>query len=243
MLAWPVLSLDTQFWTSRGFALVDVNYSGSTGYGRRYRELLNGRWGIADVVDCFAAARSLAERGQVDPARMCIRGGSAGGFATLRALARQDTPFAAGADYYGLVNLEVIARETHKFESRYGDTLLAPLPDGVAVYRERSPIAHIEDFSRPLIVVQGLEDEIVPPDQAEMIVQALQSKGVPVAYLPLENEQHGFRRAENISRMLDAELSFYAQLFALVLPAAEEIEPVAIEGFPTGHEKGGQSPA
>jgi dipeptidyl aminopeptidase/acylaminoacyl peptidase len=231
MLAWPVLSLDTQFWTSRGFALVDVNYSGSTGYGRRYRELLNGRWGIADVVDCFAAARSLAEHGQVDPARMCIRGGSAGGFATLRALARQDTPFAAGADYYGLVNLEVIAREMHKFESRYGGTLLAPLPDGVAVYRERSPIAHIEDFSRPLIVVQGLKDEIVPPDQAEMIVQALQSKGVPV------------RRAENISRMLDAELSFYAQLFALVLPAAEEIEPVAIEGFPTGHEKGGQSPA
>ncbi|HEY2074974.1 MAG TPA: prolyl oligopeptidase family serine peptidase [Streptosporangiaceae bacterium] len=200
-----MLSLDTQFWTSRGFALVEVNYPGSTGYGRRYRELLNGRWGIADVVDRFAAARSLAERGQVAPARMCIRGGSAGGFATLRALARQDTPFAVGADYYRLVNLEVIARETHKCE--------------------------------------GVEDEIVPPDQAEMIVQALQSKGVPVAYLPLENAQHGFRRAENISRMLDAELSFYAQLFALVLPAAEEIEPVAIEGFPTRHEKGGQSPA
>jgi dipeptidyl aminopeptidase/acylaminoacyl peptidase len=225
----PVLSLGLQYWTSRGFAVVAVNYAGSTGYGRAYRDALKGEWGVADVEDCIAAAGWLAQQGRVDPGRLCIRGGSAGGYTTLAALARANTPFAAGADHCGLVDLEVIARETHKFESRYLDSLIAPYPQGREVYRRRSPIHNVDAFTRPLIVVQGLEDEVVPPNQSEMIVTALRAKGVPVAYLPFEGEQHGLRRAENIRRALDAELSFYAQVFGFALPAAEEIEPVPIE--------------
>lgn len=231
-MAEPLFRLGLQYWTSRGFAIVDVNYAGSTGYGRTYRDALRGAWGVADVEDCMAAARWLAEEGRVDPARLCIRGGSAGGYTTLAALARSDTPFAAGADLFGLADLEVIARETHKFESRYLDTLIAPYPEGRDVYRDRSPIHHVDAFTRPLIVLQGLEDPVVPPNQSEMIVQALREKGVPVAYVPFEGEQHGFRRAENIRRALDAELSFYAQVFGFELPAAEGIEPVAIENLP-----------
>jgi dipeptidyl aminopeptidase/acylaminoacyl peptidase len=231
-MAEPVLRLGLQYWTSRGFAVVDVNYTGSTGYGRAYRDALRGAWGVADVEDCMAAARWLADQGRVDPTRLCIRGGSAGGYTTLAALAREETPFAAGADLFGLADLEVIARETHKFESRYLDSLIAPYPEGREVYRERSPIHHVDAFTRPLIVLQGVEDPVVPPNQSEMIVQALRTKGVPVAYLPFEGEQHGFRRAENIRRALDAELSFYAQVFGFALPAAEGIEPVAIENLP-----------
>jgi dipeptidyl aminopeptidase/acylaminoacyl peptidase len=229
--ATPTLRVGHQYWTSRGFAVIDVNYAGSTGYGRAYRDALDGEWGVADVEDCIAAARWLADQGRVDPARLCIRGGSAGGYTTLTALARADTPFAAGADYCGLADLEVIARETHKFESRYLDSLIAPYPEGRDVYRDRSPIHHVDAFTRPLIVVQGLEDEVVPPNQSEMIVDALRAKGVPVAYLPFEGEQHGLRRAENIRRALDAELSFYAQVFGFELPADEGIEPVAIENL------------
>ena len=231
----PVLSVPLQYWTSRGFAVVDVNYAGSTGYGRDYRDSLRGEWGVADVEDCLAAARWLAEQGRVDPERLCIRGGSAGGYTTLAALARADTPFAAGADHFGLADLEVIARETHKFESRYLDSLIAPYPEGRDVYRDRSPIHHVDAFARPLIVVQGLEDEVVPPNQSEMIVDALRAKGVPVAYLPFEGEQHGLRRAENIRRALDGELSFYAQVFGFELPAAEGIEPVPVENL-SSHE-------
>ena len=230
-MAEPLFRLGLQYWTSRGFAIVDVNYAGSTGYGRAYRDALRGAWGVADVEDCLAAARWLAEQGRVDPARLCIRGGSAGGYTTLAALARAETPFAAGADLYGLADLEVMARETHKFESRYLDSLVAPYPEGREVYRRRSPIHHVDAFTRPLIVLQGLEDPVVPPNQSEMIVQALREKGVPVAYVPFEGEQHGFRRAENIRRALDAELSFYAQVFGFELPAAEGIEPVAIENL------------
>lgn len=229
--ATPTLRVGHQYWTSRGFAVIDVNYAGSTGYGRAYRDALDGEWGVADVEDCIAAARWLADQGRVDPARLCIRGGSAGGYTTLTALARADTPFAAGADQCGLADLEVIARETHKFESRYLDSLIAPYPEGRDVYRDRSPIHHVDAFTRPLIVVQGLEDEVVPPNQSEMIVEALRAKGVPVAYLPFEGEQHGLRRAENIRRALDAELSFYAQVFGFELPADEGIEPVAIENL------------
>ncbi len=230
-MAEPLFRLGLQYWTSRGFAIVDVNYAGSTGYGRTYRDALRGAWGVADVEDCMAAARWLAEQGRVDPARLCIRGGSAGGYTTLAALARADTPFAAGADLFGLADLEVIASETHKFESRYLDTLIAPYPEGREVYRERSPIHHVDAFTRPLIVLQGLEDPVVPPNQSEMIVRALREKGVPVAYVPFEGEQHGFRRAENIRRALDAELSFYAQVFGFELPAAEGIEPVRIDNL------------
>jgi dipeptidyl aminopeptidase/acylaminoacyl peptidase len=160
---------------------------------------------------------------------MCISGGSAGGYTTLACMARADTPFSAGGDYFGIADLEAMARETHKFESRYLDRLLGPYPQARDVYRERSPIDHVEEFSRPLIVLQGLEDEVVPPNQATMIVEALRAKGVPVAYIAFEGEQHGFRIAANIRRALEAELSFYAQILGFELPEAEAIEPVAID--------------
>jgi dipeptidyl aminopeptidase/acylaminoacyl peptidase len=225
----PALNLDIQHLTSRGFAVIDMNYGGSVGFGRDYRELLNGSWGIVDVEDCIAAATHLVERGEVDPARLCISGGSAGGYTTLACLARSETPFGAGGDYFGVADLEALAQETHKFESRYLDRLVGAYPEQREIYVERSPIHHVEEFSRPLIVLQGLEDEVVPPNQATMIVEALRAKGVPVAYVPLEGEQHGFRRAANIRLALDAELSFYAQIFGFELPPEEGIEPVRIE--------------
>jgi dipeptidyl aminopeptidase/acylaminoacyl peptidase len=227
----PALSVGVQYWTTRGFAVVDVNYGGSSGYGRPYREQLRGAWGVVDVADCLAAARWLAERGQVDRDRLCIRGGSAGGFTTLAALAREDNPFAAGADHFGVADLAALARDTHKFESRYLDGLVGPYPEARALYEERSPIHHVDRFSRPLIVLQGGEDAIVPPAQSEMIVEALRRRGVPVAYLLFEGEQHGFRREENIRRALDAELSFYAQVLGFDLPAGERIATVPIENL------------
>jgi dipeptidyl aminopeptidase/acylaminoacyl peptidase len=226
----PMLQLGTQYWTSRGFAVVDVNYGGSTGYGRAYRNQLRDAWGVVDLDDCEAAARWLAEQGRVDPARLCIRGGSAGGYTTLAALAFRDT-FAAGASHYGVADLEALATETHKFESRYLDGLIGPYPARRDRYVERSPVHHLEGFDRPLIVLQGLEDEIVPPNQAEMIVDALRARGVPVAYVTFEGEQHGFRRAANIRRALDAELSFYAQVFGFDLPPGEGIEPVVVDNL------------
>lgn len=229
--ATPVLSLDVQYWTSRGFAVVDVNYGGSTGYGRPYREELLGNWGVIDVADCLAAARWLARRGRVDGNRLAIRGGSAGGYTTLLALAQADTPFAAGASHFGVADLEAIAADTHKFESRYLDRLVGPYPEARDVYVERSPIHHVDRFTRPLIVLQGSEDEVVPPSQSEAIVDALRGRGVPVAYLLFDGEQHGFRRAENIRRALDAELSFYAQVLDFELPAGEGIEPVVVENL------------
>ncbi|MGH3718140.1 MAG: S9 family peptidase [Pseudonocardiaceae bacterium] len=228
-MAVPSLSIGLQYWTSRGFAVVDVNYGGSAGFGRAYRELLKGAWGVVDVADCIAAARWLAEQGRVDPARLAIRGGSAGGYTTLAALAREDTPFAAGADLYGVADLEALAAETHKFESRYLDGLIGPYPARRDVYLERSPIHHVDKLTRPLIVLQGDQDEVVPPSQSQMIVDALRARQVPVAYLLFEGEQHGFRRSENIRRALDAELSFYAQVFGFELPADEGIEPVTVE--------------
>jgi dipeptidyl aminopeptidase/acylaminoacyl peptidase len=226
----PILQLGTQYWTSRGFAVVDVNYGGSTGYGREYRRQLDGSWGVVDLDDCVAAADWLVAEGRVDPDRLCIRGGSAGGYTTLAALAFRDA-FAAGASHFGVADLEALATDTHKFESRYLDGLIGPYPERRNVYVERSPIHHTEAFDRPLIVLQGLEDEVVPPNQAEMIVDALRTKGVPVAYVTFEGEQHGFRQAVNIRRALDSELSFYAQVFRFELPAAEGIEPVPIENL------------
>ncbi len=227
----PILQLGTQYWTSRGFAVVDVNYGGSTGYGRAYRRQLDGSWGVVDLDDCVAAADWLVAEGRVDPERLCIRGGSAGGYTTLAALAFRDT-FAAGASHFGVADLEALATDTHKFESRYLDGLIGPYPERRDVYVERSPIHHTEEFDRPLIVLQGLEDEVVPPNQSEMIVDALRAKGVPVAYVTFEGEQHGFRQAANIRRALDSELSFYAQVFRFELSAAEGIEPVPIENLP-----------
>jgi dipeptidyl aminopeptidase/acylaminoacyl peptidase len=226
----PALDLDVQYWTTRGFMVVAVNYGGSTGYGRAYRDLLKPTWGIVDVEDCIAAATWLAEHDEVDPNRICIAGGSAGGFTTLAALARSETPFAAGGDYFGVADLEALATDTHKFESRYLDGLVGPYPERREVYRERSPIEHVDQFSRPLIVLQGLEDEIVPPNQATMIVEALERKRVPVAYVAFEGEQHGFRQEAHVRRALDSELSFYSQVLGFELPAEEGIEPVPVVG-------------
>ncbi len=222
------LDLGLQYWTSRGFAVLDVNYGGSTGYGTAYRRRLNGRWGIVDVDDCVNGARYLVERGEVDGDRLAIRGGSAGGYTTLCALTFRDV-FKAGASHYGISGLEALARETHKFESRYLDTLIGPYPERSDLYVERSPIHHTERLSSPLILFQGLEDEIVPPNQAEMMMDALLKKGVPVAYVPFEGEQHGFRRAENIKRALDGELYFYSRIFGFAL--ADPVDPVPIENL------------
>ncbi len=219
-------NLGIQFWTSRGIAVLDVNYGGSTGYGRAFRERLRGRWGIVDVDDCVNGARHLAERGDVDPDRLAIRGGSAGGFTTLAALAFRDV-FRAGASLFGVSDLEALAKETHKFESRYLDSLVGPYPERRDLYVERSPINAVEGLSCPAIFFQGLEDEVVPPEQAETMVAALRGKGIPVAYLPFEGEQHGFRRSQNIRRALEAELYFYGRIFGFA--PADEIEPVAID--------------
>jgi dipeptidyl aminopeptidase/acylaminoacyl peptidase len=224
----PVLSLDVQYWTSRGFCVADVDYRGSTGYGRRYREALKDRWGIVDLDDVVACARYLADAGRVDPARMAIAGGSAGGYTTLAALSMRPGVFTAGASHFGVADLGALASETHKFESRYLDGLVAPWPAGRAVYDERSPINHVDSLDTPLAVFQGDEDEVVPPDQAEMIVAALRRKGVPHAYRLFEGEQHGFRKAENIRAALDGELSFYAQVWGFELPAAEGITPIDV---------------
>ena len=226
----PMLQIETQYWTSRGIAVVDVNYGGSTGYGRPFRDQLRGQWGIVDLDDCEAAAHHLADDRQVDPDRLLITGGSAGGYTTLAVLAFRDT-FAAGASHYGVADLEALAKDTHKFESRYLDSLIGPYPADRDVYVERSPIHHVEGFDRPLAVFQGLEDEVVPPNQSEMIVDALRARGVPVAYLAFEGEQHGFRQAANIRRALDGELSFYSQVFGFALPADEGIEPLTVENL------------
>jgi dipeptidyl aminopeptidase/acylaminoacyl peptidase len=206
-------SLGRQFFTSRGFAVVDVNYGGSTGYGREYRRRLNGAWGVVDTMDCIAAARYLAGEGLVDGDRLLIRGGSAGGYTTLCALVFHDD-FAAGASYFGIADLEPFATGgTHKFESRYLDSLVGPYPEAAETYRARSPIHFADMLSCPVILLQGLEDQVVPPHQAEIMVEALRAKGLPYAYLPFEGEQHGFRDAGHIQQAAEAELSFYAQVF------------------------------
>jgi len=222
------LTLGIQYWTSRGFAVLHVNYGGSTGYGRAYRQRLNGQWGVVDVDDCVKGARHLAERGEVDGDRLAIRGGSAGGYTTLCALTFREH-FKAGASYYGISDLEALTKDTHKFESRYLDRLVGPYPERRDLYEERSPIHFADHLSCPVIFFQGLEDKVVPPNQAEMMVEALCAKGLPVAYVPFEGEQHGFRRAENIKRALDAELYFYSRVFGFEL--ADPIEPVRIENL------------
>jgi dipeptidyl aminopeptidase/acylaminoacyl peptidase len=217
-----------QYWTSRGIAVLDVNYGGSTGYGRAYRERLKGQWGVVDVDDCVNGAKYLAAQGLVDGDRLCIDGGSAGGYTTLAALAFRDV-FKAGASYYGVSDLTALATDTHKFESRYLDGLIGAYPEQEDLYRARSPIHAIDQLSCPLIFFQGDEDKIVPPNQAEMMVEALKAKGLPVAYVLYEGEQHGFRKAENIKRTLDGELYFYARVFGFEL--ADLIEAVAIENL------------
>ena len=222
------LSLSIQYWTSRGFAVLDVNYGGSTGYGRQYRERLNKKWGIVDVDDCANGARYLANRGEVDPKRLVITGGSAGGYTTLCALTFRKT-FKAGASHFGVSDAEALERDTHKYESQYLTGLLGPYPERRDIYFERSPINFPERLSCPVIFFQGLEDKVVPPDQAEKMVEAMRAKRIPVAYVAFEGEQHGFRQAGNIKRALDGELYFYSRVFRFEL--AERVEPVKIENL------------
>ncbi len=219
---------EVQFWTTRGFAVVDVNYGGSSGYGRAYRQRLNAQWGIVDVRDAVNAARHLVAAGKADPARLITRGGSAGGYTTLAALAFHDT-FKAGASYYGISDLEVLAQDTHKFESRYMDRLVGPYPASQATYRERSPIHAVDKFNCALILLQGLEDKVVPPNQSEMMAAAVRAKGLPVAYVTFEGEQHGFRKAENVVRALESELYFYGKVFGFT--PADTLAPVAIDNL------------
>jgi dipeptidyl aminopeptidase/acylaminoacyl peptidase len=208
------LKLATQYWTSRGFGVLDVNYGGSTGFGRAYRDLLKGQWGIVDVEDCVAGAQALVERGLADGDRLIIRGGSAGGLTTLCALTFHNV-FKVGASYYGVSDLKGLDQDSHKFESHYNEYLIAPQPQAEALYQARSPINHTDKLARPMIFFQGLDDKVVPPQQSEMMVDALKARGVPVAYVPLEGEGHGFRKAENIIRTLESELYFYQRIFGL----------------------------
>ena len=222
-------NLMIQYWTSRGFAVLDVNYGGSTGYGREYRERLNGQWGIVDVADCVNAVTYLINRGDVDAKRVAITGGSAGGYTTLCALTFSNI-FTGGSSYYGVSDLEALVHDTHKFESRYLDRLVGPYPMKQERYRQRSPIHFVEQLSCPVILFQGMEDKVVPPNQAEKMVKALTEKNLPVAYVSFEGEQHGFRKAENIKRVLDAELYFYSRIFSF--SPADTVEPVQIINIP-----------
>ena len=226
-----VLDLETQFWTSRGFAVVDVDYGGSTGYGRAYRERLKGSWGVVDLDDCVNAALYCVATGRADPDGLLIHGGSAGGYTTLCALTFRDV-FAAGASYYGVGDLGALARDTHKFESRYLDGLVGPWPAQQAIYEERSPIFHTDRLATPVILFQGLEDAVVPPAQAEEMVTALRAKGVPFAYIAYRGEQHGFRKADTIIHSIEAELSFYGQI--LGFEPAGAVVPVEIERASSG---------
>ncbi len=220
------LKLLYQYFTSRGIAVLDVNYGGSSGYGRDYRQRLNGNWGVVDVEDCVYAARYLVEQSRADGERLAIRGSSAGGFTTLAALTFHGV-FRAGASRYGVSDLEALTQDTHKFESRYLDGLIGPYPEQADLYRSRSPIHALNGLSCPVIFLQGLEDKIVLPDQSERMVEALRNKGIPVAYLPFAGEQHGFRQADNIKRALDAEFYFFARVFGF--EPADAIEPVPID--------------
>ncbi len=228
-MATSTLKLATQFWTSRGFAVLDVNYGGSTGFGRHYRDLLRGQWGVIDVEDCVAGARHLADEKLADPERLLIRGSSAGGLTTLSALAFHDV-FKAGASYYGVSDLAGLDADSHKFESHYNEYLIAPKAQADAVYRQRSPIHHTASLTRPMIFFQGLDDKVVPPQQSEAMVEALRARGVPVAYITLEGEGHGFRKADSVVRTLEAELVFYLRVFGIPVPG--ELPQVEIENLP-----------
>ncbi|MBC8376478.1 MAG: S9 family peptidase [FCB group bacterium] len=218
-------SLAIQYWTTRGFAIVDVNYSGSTGYGRKYRERLRGDWGIRDVQDCAAAANYFADEGLADRERLIIKGGSAGGYTTLAALTFMDV-FKAGASYYGVGDLTLLARDTHKFESRYLDSMVGPYPKEKQLYFDRSPLNFADHLDCPVIFMQGLDDPVVPPNQAESMVAALKRNGIPVAYLPFEGESHGFRQSSTTIKAIESEYYFYTQIFGI--EPAELLEPIEI---------------
>ncbi|WCJ35369.1 alpha/beta-Hydrolases superfamily protein [Euphorbia peplus] len=219
------LNLSIQYWTSRGWAFVDVNYGGSTGYGREYRERLLRKWGIVDVNDCCSCAKFLVDNGKADSERLCITGGSAGGYTTLAALAFKQT-FKAGASLYGVADLRMLRDETHKFESHYIDNLVGDEKD----YFERAPINFVDRFSCPIILFQGLEDKVVPPDQARTIYKALKQKGLPVALVEYEGEQHGFRKAENIKFTLEQQMVFFARTVGR-FDVADPITPIKVDNF------------
>jgi dipeptidyl aminopeptidase/acylaminoacyl peptidase len=227
--ATATLDLRIQYWTSRGFAVVDVNYRGSSGFGREYRNRLRGNWGEADVADMIHAARSLVDSGRADKSRLIIRGGSAGGFTTLAALTFHPGEFTAGASYYGISDIEVLAQDTHKFEARYLDRLIGPYPEARELYRARSPIHFVDRLACPIILFQGLEDRVVPPNQSETMAAAARVKGLPVAYLAFEGEQHGFRKAETIVSSLEAELYFYGAVFGF--RPADPLTPIQIQNL------------
>lgn len=222
------LNLSYQFWTSRGYGILDVNYGGSTGHGRAYRERLNDNWGIVDIDDCVNGALFLADEQRVDRERLIIKGGSAGGYTTLAVLTFRDV-FKAGTSYYGVSDLEALADDTHKFEARYLDGLIGPYPERKDLYLERAPIQHVDKLSCPLLLLQGADDKIVPPEQSEIMYQALSKKGIPVAYLLFENEGHGFRMSETIKKCLEAELYFYSKIFHMEL--SEEIPEIPISNL------------
>ena len=224
-----ILDLEKAYFTSRGIGVIDVNYGGSTGYGRAYRERLRREWGIVDVEDCVAAVQALVRDGLADGERLGIRGGSAGGWTTLAALTTTDA-FAAGVSYYGVAELIAFTADTHDFESRYIDGLVGTLPEDRDVYVERAPLSHVDQLSCPVLLLQGLEDKVVPPSQAELFAAALEKKGIPHAYLPFAGEQHGFRKQETVVAALEAELSFYGQVFGFEPPG------VPVLPLTRGHE-------
>ncbi|MDE3191492.1 MAG: S9 family peptidase [Acidobacteriota bacterium] len=222
----PHLDLEVQYWTQRGIGVVDVNYRGSTGYGRAYRRLLNGRWGEIDWADCVSAAAHLAEAGETDAARTWVEGGSAGGYVVLCALVFDPEAFAAGVSYFGVADAEALALDTHKFESRYLDSMIGPYPERADLYRARSPVHFVDRLERPLLLLQGLDDKVVPPAQAEAMVEVLERKGIPYGYLAFEGEGHGFRQEENVVRSLEATLSFAGQVFGF--EPDDDIEPLEL---------------
>jgi len=222
-----------QFWTSRGFAVLDVDYRGSTGYGRAYRERLNGSWGVVDVDDVCAGAQHLVAEGKANPKQLAIDGGSAGGFAALAALTFRDV-FTAGCSLYGIADLETLAGDTHKFESRYLDRLVGRYPEDKEIFQARSPIQHVDQLSCPILLLQGAEDKIVPPNQAEMMYKAVKSQGIPCAIKVYEGEQHGFRRSENIEDALNSELAFYAAIFGFT--AAGKVPRLNVANSGSGPE-------
>ena len=223
-------NLGIQFWTSRGYAVADVDYSGSSGYGREYRNRLLGQWGVKDVEDCCAAAAYLKEQSLVDGDKMAIDGGSAGGYSTLAALAFKDV-FKAGCSMYGIGDLMALARDTHKFESRYLDSLVGPLPEMKAVYKERSPINSVDKFNCPIIFFQGAEDKVVPLNQAEMMHKAVKDKGVLTALVVYEGEAHGFRQAENIQRSIEGELFFFNTAFGLKAKMPDDMAEIILDNY------------
>ena len=229
--SFPDFKISYQFWTTRGYAILDVNYGGSSGFGRDYRQRLHGTWGITDVLDCVTGARAMGEQGLADPTRLTIKGGSAGGYTTLRALTETDV-FAAGISLYGVGDLETLATDTHKFESRYLDTLVGPYPQARGVYRDRSPIEHLDRLSAPILLLQGADDKVVPLSQAELLADAARRKGLPVCLLIFEGEGHGFRMAETIKVSTRAQIYFLGRILGFT--PADDVGEFTIENLAAG---------